>query len=84
VAAGTIVPICRQKLIAQGRTASVYEVAIPEDFIGKRLRHAFLTSRYKDPEISTSWVSQILPSSPEVAQTNLIAQIVLSIRTENV
>ena len=81
---GTIVPICRQNLIAQGRTANVYEVAIPEDFIGKRLRHIFLASRYKDPEISASWVSQMLPSSPAAAQTNLIAQVVLSIRTEDI
>jgi len=50
-----VIPIYRQTLIAEGRTAKVYEISIPEDFVGPRLRRAAPTSRYKDPDVG--WVS---------------------------
>lgn len=52
-----ILPICAQNLIAQGRTAEVFEVAIPEDFIGENLAQAFSNCRDEDPDICSGWVS---------------------------
>ena len=52
-----ILPICAQNLIAQGRTAEVFEVAIPEDFIGENLAKAFPNCRHEDPDICPGWVS---------------------------
>jgi hypothetical protein len=52
-----ILPFCIQNLIAQGRTARVFEVSIPEDFIGENLARAFPNCRQEDPEICPGWVS---------------------------
>ncbi len=52
-----ILPICAQNLIAQGRTAEVFEVAIPEDFIGENLAQAFPDCRHEDQDICPGWVS---------------------------
>lgn len=52
-----ILPICAQNLIAQGRTAEVFEVAIPEDFIGENLAQAFPDCRHEDSDICPGWVS---------------------------
>lgn len=53
-----VIPICYQNLIAEGRTAKVYEVAIPEDFIGPNLAHAFPRCRRyldSDSSINPGW-----------------------------
>lgn len=58
-----VIPICYQNSIAEGRTAKVYEVAIPEEFIGPKLAHAFPHCRRyldSDSKINPGWVSQIL------------------------
>jgi hypothetical protein len=52
----TPIPIYSQNLIAEGRTAKVYEVAIPEEFVGPNLRSVASAARYKDPDISDDWV----------------------------
>jgi hypothetical protein len=52
-----IVPICSQVLIAEGRTARVYEVSIPEEFIGKRLRQVMSAARREDSQDPARWVS---------------------------
>lgn len=54
-----IFPICAQNLIAVGRTAEVFEVAIPEDFVGKNLSQAFPNCRHEDPDICPGWVRSI-------------------------
>lgn len=66
-----IIPICYQNSIAEGRTAKVYEVAIPEDFIGLNLAHAFPHCRRylnSDLHINPGWVSQILTNFTPRAQ----------------
>jgi hypothetical protein len=77
-----IVPICSQNLIAEGRTARVYEVSIPEDFVGTRLRQALPTSRYENPQNPALWVS--LSSTPSLkVRRQFNDNTVLSIRVEN-
>jgi hypothetical protein len=64
---GTVIPICSQNLIAEGRTAKVYEIAVPEDFIGQRLAHEFPhCRRYLDSDLNIypGWVSRILSNFP--------------------
>ncbi|PMD45721.1 hypothetical protein L207DRAFT_630123 [Hyaloscypha variabilis F] len=57
-----IIPICSQNLIAEGRTAKLYEITIPEDFIGLGLAGAVPNFRYEDPEISPGGSIHNLPS----------------------
>lgn len=82
-----VIPICYQNLIAEGRTAKVYEVAIPEDFIGPNLAHAFPRCRRyldSDSSINPGWVSQTLICFAFMsARINFPTQV-LSICVENV
>ena len=80
-----VIPICFQSLIAEGRTAKVYEIAVPEDFIGQRLAHRFPhCRRYLDSalNICPGWVGQVLLNFPLWVQ-KLISEIVLSICVED-
>lgn len=68
---GMVIPICFQNLIAEGRTAKVYEIAVPEDFIGQRLANDFPhCRRYLDSDLNIcpGWVSRILSNFPLWAQ----------------
>ncbi|PVH68936.1 hypothetical protein DL98DRAFT_627424 [Cadophora sp. DSE1049] len=50
-----ILPICAKSLIGNGRTASVYEVAIPEEFLGPELRATVVNPRFEDPRVGPGW-----------------------------
>lgn len=65
-----ILPICSQNLIAEGRTARVYEVSIPEDFVGTRLRQTLPSSRYEDLQSPAGWVSLRFTPSATSLQTS--------------
>jgi hypothetical protein len=61
-----VIPICSQNLMAEGRTAKVYEVAIPREFLGPKLAHAFWYCRYKGSDAD---VEPVLESSFPYSET---------------
>jgi hypothetical protein len=63
-----IIPICRKKLINdKGGTAELFQIAVQEEFVGKRLREAVSSSRFDDRKSGLGVVSQCTPPQSQQA-----------------
>ncbi len=63
-----IIPICRKDLInTKGGTAKLWQIVVQEEFVGKELREAVSSSRFKDPKGELGMVSQCTPPRGQLA-----------------
>ena len=72
-----VVPICEKNLItSKGGTAKLYQIAVPEEFVGASLRDLCSGSRFdasKKEEDEPEWVSRQSPTSNDITNPAILS-----------
>lgn len=62
----TVVPICSSELVGVGNTAQVYQIAVPEEFVGKELSATLSWAKFKDERHQGVSVSPVFLTSCQI------------------